>query len=292
MDRIPRGIVAALLAGILLHFVLVAFQTVPSAPLLTVSVIVAFVVAKRLVPRYAVLIALLAGVAIAGAQGELADMGLVSAQIAAPTFTMPSFSLLAIVSIGLPLLLVTLTSQNAPGLEVMRAAGYEPDDRKLVTGTGLASVLLAPFGGHAINLAAITAAICTGEEAHPDPRRRYIAGMATGVFYLLVGLFSVGLVQLFTALPVALIAVVAGVALLGAVLNGLVGAMDDVKARDASLITLAVTASGVTVADIGSAFWGLVAGLVVYAVLTREPRRHMGRHDGEVSGKGGDEPSS
>ena len=292
MDRIPRGIVAALLAGILLHFVLVAFQTVPSAPLLTVPVIVAFVVAKRLVPRYAVLIALVAGAAIAGAQGELADMGSVSAQIAAPTFTMPSFSLLAIVSIGLPLLLVTLTSQNAPGLEVMRAAGYEPDDRKLVTGTGLASVLLAPFGGHAINLAAITAAICTGEEAHPDPRRRYIAGMATGVFYLLVGLFSVGLVQLFTALPVALIAVVAGVALLGAVLNGLVGAMDDVKARDASLITLAVTASGVTVADIGSAFWGLVAGLVVYAVLTREPRRHMGRHDGEVSGKGGDEPSS
>jgi benzoate membrane transport protein len=273
MDRIPKGIVAALLAGILLHFVLVAFETVPSAPLLTVSVIVAFVVAKRLVPRYSVLVALLVGAAIAGVQGQLAGVTSVSARIAAPTFTMPTFSLLAIVSIGLPLLLVTLTSQNAPGLGVMQAAGYEPDDRKLVGGTGLASVLLAPFGSHAINLAAITAAICTGEEAHPDRRRRYVAGMATGVFYVLVGLFSVGLVEVFTALPGALIAVVAGVALLGAVLNGLVGAMEDVKARDASLITLAVTASGVTVVDIGSAFWGLVAGLVVYAVLTFEPRK-------------------
>jgi benzoate membrane transport protein len=272
MARIPKGIVAALLAGILLHFVLVAFETVPSAPLLTVSVIVAFVLAKRLVPRYAVLVALLVGAGIAGVQGELTGVTSVSAEIAAPTFTMPTFSLLAIISIGLPLLLVTLTSQNAPGLGVMHAAGYDPDDRKLVGGTGLASVLLAPFGSHAINLAAITAAICTGEESHPDIRRRYVAGMATGAFYVLVGLFSVGLVQVFTALPDALIAAVAGVALLGAVLNGLVGVVEDVKARDASLITLAVTASGVTVLDIGSAFWGLVAGLLVYAVLTFEPR--------------------
>lgn len=272
MARIPKGIVSALLAGILLQFVLAAFQAVPSAPVLTISVIAAFVLARRFLPRYAVLVALAVGAAIAGFSGQLGGLAQVSPEIALPTFTMPELSFPAIISIGIPLLLVTLTSQNAPGLEVLRTSGYAPDDRKLVGFTGLVSVLLAPLGSHAVNLAAITAAICTGPEAHENPRRRYVAGVVTGVFYLVIGLFSVGLVQVFVALPSELVAVVAGVALLGAVLGGLVGAVEDVTSRDAALITLAVTASGLTVAGIGSAFWGLVAGLLVHAILSFKRR--------------------
>ncbi|WP_412544112.1 benzoate/H(+) symporter BenE family transporter [Longispora sp. K20-0274] len=275
IERIPRGIVSALLAGILLQFVLHAFQAVPGAPVLTVAVIVVFVLAKRLASRYAVLVALLVGVAIAAAQGQLDGLSRVTAHVTRPEFTMPAFSLSAIISIGIPMLLVTSASQNAPGLGVLRASGYTPDDRKLLGGTGIVSVLLAPFGSHAVNLAAITAAICTGPEAHPDPRRRYTAGMSAGVFYLLIGVFSAGLVQAFAALPKALIAVVAGVALLGAVLTGLVGAVEDVPAREAALITLAVTASGVTVLGIGSAFWGLLAGLAAHGVLTLRTRKRV-----------------
>ncbi|GIG56434.1 membrane protein [Longispora fulva] len=271
IDRIPKGIVSALLAGILLQFVLHAFQAVPGAPVLTVAVIVVFVLAKRLLSRYAVLVALLVGVAIAAAQGQLDGLSQVTAHVTRPEFTMPAFSLSAVISIGIPMLLVTSASQNAPGLGVLRASGYTPDDRKLLGGTGIVSVLLAPFGSHAVNLAAITAAICTGPEAHPDPRRRYTAG----VFYLLIGVFSAGLVQAFSALPKALIAVVAGVALLGAVLTGLVGAVEDVPAREAALITLAVTASGVTVLGVGSAFWGLLAGLAAHGVLTLRTRKRV-----------------
>ncbi|MEV6522070.1 benzoate/H(+) symporter BenE family transporter [Longispora sp. NPDC051575] len=283
MARIPTGIVSALLAGILLQFVLHAFQAVPGAPVLTVAVIVVFVLAKRLASRYAVLLALLVGVGVAAAQGQLDGLSQVSAQVTRPEFTVPAFSLSAIISIGIPMLLVTSASQNAPGLGVLRASGYEPNDRKLLGGTGIVSVLLAPFGSHAVNLAAITAAICTGPEAHPDPRRRYTAGMSAGVFYLVIGVFSAGLVQAFSALPKALIAVVAGVALLGAVLTGLVGAVEDVPAREAALITLAVTASGVTVLGIGSAFWGLVAGLGAHAVLTLRTRKRVSA--GETIGR-------
>ncbi|MGY0233693.1 benzoate/H(+) symporter BenE family transporter [Longispora urticae] len=279
IERIPTGIVSALLAGILLQFVLHAFQAVPGAPVLTVAVIVVFVLAKRLASRYAVLVALLVGVGIAAAQGQLDGLSQVSAQVTRPEFTVPAFSLSAIISIGIPMLLVTSASQNAPGLGVLRASGYEPNDRKLLGGTGIVSVLLAPFGSHAVNLAAITAAICTGPEAHPDPRRRYTAGMSAGVFYLVIGVFSAGLVQAFSALPKALIAVVAGVALLGAVLTGLVGAVEDVPAREAALITLAVTASGVTVLGIGSAFWGLVAGLGAHGVLTLRTRKRVSANE-------------
>lgn len=268
MDRVPSGIVSALLAGILLQFVLGAFRVVPAAPLLTLTVFAVFVLARRFASRYAVLVALVVGGLVAAVEGRLHGLSSVRAEVAVPHLTMPTFSVAAIVSIGIPLLLVTLTSQNAPGIAVLRAAGYCPDDRRLVGATGLVSTLLAPFGSHAINLAAITAAICTGQEAHRDPSRRYVAGVATGVFYLVVGVFSAGLVRVFAALPLELVAVVAGVALLSAVLAGLVGAVEDVRSREASLVTLAVSASGLTLAHIGSAFWGLVAGLLVHAVLT------------------------
>ncbi|MEV4824277.1 benzoate/H(+) symporter BenE family transporter [Micromonospora sp. NPDC049274] len=272
LAKVPTGIISAMLAGILLPFALGAFQALPKAPAIVLAVLVAYFIGRRLLARYAVLLALLAGTVVAALSHDL-HLGGARFAVAVPHLTVPTWDLSALVGIGLPLLVVTMASQNAPGLAVLRASGYTPNDRLLLTGTGLASVLLAPFGSHGINLAAITAAICTGEESHPNPRKRWVAGAACGVFYLICGLLGTGLVQFFTALPKPLVAVVAGVALFGALLGGLAGALDDVPAREGALVTLAATASGMTVAGIGSAFWGLIGGVGVHLVLTLWRRR-------------------
>ncbi len=179
LDRIPPAIVAAMLAGILFPFALAAFAALSAAPEIVAPVLVAFVLAKRILARYAVLLALLAGVAAASVTGQL-DFSGVRLAVAKPLLEVPAWSLSAIVGLALPLFIVTFGSQQAPGMGVLRAAGYKTNDRLLIGSTGLFSALLAPFGSHAINLAAITAAICTGEEAHPDPQRRYVAGLACG----------------------------------------------------------------------------------------------------------------
>ncbi|GIF16236.1 benzoate membrane transport protein [Actinoplanes teichomyceticus] len=266
LSRVPQGIISAMLAGILLPFALDAFRQLPGAPAIVLTVLAGYFLGRRLLPNYAVLLALGAGTAVA-ALGHDLHLGGVRPAVALPHLTVPTVNPSALASIGLPLLIVTMASQNAPGLAVLRGSGYRPDDRLLLTGTGLASVLLAPFGSHGINLAAITAAICTGEQAHPNPRLRYVAGAACGVFYLICGFLGTGLVGFFTALPRPLVAAVCGVALLGALLGSLAGALDDRPAREGALVTLAATASGMTVAHIGSAFWGLVAGVCVHLVL-------------------------
>ncbi|WIM94974.1 benzoate/H(+) symporter BenE family transporter [Actinoplanes oblitus] len=268
LARVPRGIISAMLAGILLPFALEAFRQLPGAPAIVLSVLVGYFLGRRLLPNYAVLFALAAGTLVA-ALGHDLHLGGIPVRITLPHLTVPSLNWSALVSIGLPLLIVTMASQNAPGLAVLKSSGYQPDDRLLLTGTGLTSVLLAPFGSHGINLAAITAAICTGEQAHPNPRLRYVAGVACGAFYLVCGLLGTGLVGFFTALPKPLVAAVCGVALLGALLGSLAGALDDRPAREGALVTLAATASGMTVAHVGAAFWGLVAGVGVHLVLTR-----------------------
>ncbi|MFF5848286.1 benzoate/H(+) symporter BenE family transporter [[Kitasatospora] papulosa] len=176
-------------------------------------------------------------------------------------------SVAALIGIAVPLTLATLASQNAPGVGVLAASGYRPDDRLLVGSTGLVSAVLAPFGSHAVNLAAITAAICTGPEAHRDPRRRYVAGVACGLVYLVVGAFGSTLVAFFAGLPKELVAAVAGVALLGALSGGLTGAVREGKDREAAVISFLTTASGVTLFGIGSAFWGLVFGVAAHLVL-------------------------
>jgi benzoate membrane transport protein len=188
-------------------------------------------------------------------------------------FTTPAFSVASLVGIAVPLTLATLASQNAPGIGVLTASGYRPDDRLLVGSTGLVSAVLAPFGSHAVNLAAITAAICTGPEAHRDPRRRYVAGVACGAVYLVVGAFGSTLVAFFAGLPKELVAALAGVALLGALSGGLTGAVREEKDREAALITFLATASGVTLFGIGSAFWGLVFGVGAHLVLDGRFRR-------------------
>ncbi|WP_259768923.1 benzoate/H(+) symporter BenE family transporter, partial [Pseudomonas protegens] len=188
--------------------------------------------------------------------------------LAEPIFIAPEWNWHAIVNIGLPLALVTLTGQYVPGMAVMRSAGYTTPARSIVSWTAITSALLAPFGSHGINLAAITAAICTGREAHEDKDKRYIAGIACGLFYILMGIFGATLASVFAALPKELIAALAGLALFGAISAGLSGAMADEKQREAALITFLVTASGMSFLGLAAAFWGLIFGLVAHFALS------------------------
>ena len=276
---IPPGIAAGLLAGILLQFGIGAFGGMSIDPVLAGLLIMAYLVLKRFTARYAVVGILVLGLAFLLIEDRV-DLSGLSLQLAAPVFTMPSFSLNATLSVALPLFLVTLTGQYMPGMLVLRNDGFKTSANPIVTVTGLGSLLMAPFGSHAFNIAAITAAICTGREAHEDPSRRWIAGIAAGVFYILVGVFGVTLAALFMAFPATFITTLAGLALLGAIGGSLAGAMADAQAREASLITFLAAAANISLLGIGGAFWGLVIGLVAHAVLNgrlpqRAPRQVM-----------------
>ncbi len=270
---IPPGVAAGLLAGILLQFGIGAFGGMSIDPLLAGLLIVAYVVFKRFSARYAVVGILVLGLAVLLIQDRV-DLSGLTLKLAAPVFTMPAFSLNALLSVALPLFLITLTGQYMPGMLVLRNDGFRTSANPIVTVTGLGSLLMAPFGSHAFNIAAITAAICTGREAHEDPSKRWIAGIAAGVFYILVGVFGVTLAAVFMAFPTTFITTLAGLALLGTIGGSLAGAMADPKAREASLITFLAAAANITLLGIGGAFWGLVIGLVAYAVLNgRVPQR-------------------
>jgi benzoate membrane transport protein len=191
-------------------------------------------------------------------------------------WTTPVFSFSALVGLALPLFIVTMASQNLPGVAAQRAAGYAVPVSPSITATGVASVLLAPFGGYAFNLAAITAAICMGREAHQDPQRRYVAAVSAGVFYVALGLVGGAVVGLLNAFPRELVLAVAGLALLGTIAGGLAAALKDEAHRDAAGLTFLVTLSGITLLGIGSAFWGVLAGslaLMVQHYRSRATRR-------------------
>ena len=263
---IPNGVAAGLLAGILLQFGIGAFASVSLDPLLAGVLIVSYLAFKRLSARYAVVGILLLGLAFLLLQARV-DLSSVSLALAAPVFTAPAFSLNALLSVALPLFLITLTGQYMPGMLVLRNDGFTTSANPIVTLTGLGSLLMAPFGSHAFNLAAITAAICTGREAHEDPSKRWIAGIAAGVLYILVGIFGVTLAAVFMAFPATFIATLAGLALLGTIGGSLASAMADARTREASLITFLAAAANINLLGIGGAFWGLVIGLLAYAVL-------------------------
>lgn len=274
MNRIPVSIASGMLAGVLLRFGLELFVVMKAQFLLAFAMFLAYLVMRRLKPRYAVISAFALGIAIAAAQGTL-HMESVSFELARPVWVVPALSAGALVGVAVPLFVVTMASQNVPGVAVIRASGYPVPISPVVGWTGVTNLLLAPFGAFAINLAAITAAICMGREAHEDPKRRYVAAMAAGFFYLLIGLFGATVGAVFAAFPHELIAAVAGLALIGTIGNGLSAAMADEREREAALITFLVTASGVTLLGVGSAFWGLVAGTATLGVLrTRAPSKH------------------
>jgi benzoate membrane transport protein len=269
---IPQGVAAGLLAGILLQFGIKAFAGLSVDPLLAGLLIVAYVVLKRFTARYAVVGILVLGLGFLLLQARV-DLSGLELRLAAPLLTVPSFSLNALLSVALPLFLITLTGQYMPGMLVLRNDGFRTSANPIVTVTGLGSLLMAPFGSHAFNIAAITAAICTGREAHEDPAKRWLAGIAAGVFYILVGVFGLTLAAVFMAFPATFITTLAGLALLGTIGGSLTNALADARTREAALITFVAAAANITLLGIGGAFWGLVIGLLTHAVLNgRLPR--------------------
>lgn len=265
--RVPAGIAAALLAGILFEIGIEIFHAAQVQTPLVLTMFFAYLLLKRWVPRYAIVGTLVVGVAAAASLGLL-DFSHFQVALARPVFTMPAFSVSAIVSIGIPLFVVAMASQNVPGIAVLRADGYNTPSSPLIATTGIASLLLAPFGSHGINLAAITAAICTGPHAHEDRTKRYMAAVWCGIFYLIAGIFGATIAALFAAFPQALVVSIAALALFGSIMSGLTNAMQNPHEREAALVTFMVTASGLTLLSIGAAFWGLVAGVITQVILT------------------------
>lgn len=267
MDRIPVAIASALLAGVLARFGLDAVGSAKTAPVLVLVMAAVFLAGRRWWPRYAVPGVLVAGVAVALAQGRLSFLGVDTSQlIALPVWTTPQFTWHAAIGVALPLFIVTMASQNLPGVAAQRASGYQTPVSASIAVTGAATTLLAPFGGYAFNLAAITAAICMGREAHEDPARRYTASVAAGVFYVLLGLAGGAVAVLLSAFPRELVAAIAGLALLGTIAGALAAALKDEAHRDAAILTFLVCLSGVSAFGIGAAFWGVVAGGVATVV--------------------------
>ena len=258
-DRIPSEIASALLAGVLTRFGIQTFAALQTALPLVLLMVGSYLVARRLLPRYAVVITLAAAIAWVAASGQVAwSMG--PMQLAMPVFVAPQWSVAAAVSLAIPLFVVTMASQNLPGIAVIKASGYELPVSKLITLTGVVSLLLAPFGAFALNFSAITAAICMGPEAHEDRKRRYTAAASCGALYVVIGLFGAVVTGVLTSFPKELVVAIAGIALLSTIGNGLASSLKNETHREAALITFLVTLSGVTLMGVGSAFWGVVAG--------------------------------
>lgn len=267
MKVIPHTLAAAMLAGILLRFGLQAFSNLGGHFALCGSMLLAWLVCKALAPRYAIVATLMIGALVAIVSGDIVTQS-ISLAIVTPTFIAPAFNGTTLLSIGIPFFLATMASQNAPGFATMQAAGYRVPVSPLIIFTGALALLLSPFGVYSICIAAITAAICQSPDAHPDAGKRWLAAAAAGVFYVLAGMFGGAITAVLAALPLSWIQTLAGLALLGTISGSLQQALAKESDRDAAIVTFLVTASGVTLLGIGSAFWGLAIGGVCYGVLT------------------------
>jgi benzoate membrane transport protein len=264
IEKIPPSIASAMLGGILLRLVIAMVEHVPSAPLLVLPLIALFLVARILMPTLASLIVLVVGALLAVGLGLVKPMPALG--LSRPELIVPAWDVATLVGLGVPLYLVTMASQNLPGFAVLRASGYQPPTQPVLAVTGAASLGTAFLGAHTSNLAAISAALCTGPEAHPDPAERWKTGVFYALWWGLIALFGASLVGLFGALPPALLATVAGTALLGSMAGAMGAALSADQDRFAAAGTLAVTASGVTLMGVGSAFWGLIFGLIVLGI--------------------------
>ena len=260
--RIPATIASAMLAGVLLQFVIAVFGHLTELPMLVVPLLILFFVGRLYDASLAVLGVLAAGIGLTFALGLNSP---ITGSLGLSQFELvkPQFDGAVLIGLAVPLYIVTMASQNLPGFAVLRAAGYEPPVRSALLVTGIASLLTAPFGAHTSNMAAITAAICTGPDTHPDPAKRWMVSLFYGFFYLLLALFGAALIALMLAMPGAFIATVAGIALLGPLTGALAAATKEPGDHVPAVVTFVVTASGLTVAGIGSAFWGLAAGLAI-----------------------------
>lgn len=266
LRRIPGEIAAAMLAGVLLNFGMGIFSSVGKQPALVLAMCATYLACRRWAPRYAVLVVMVIAIALAFGL-DLIRLDLLDWHLTEFVWTTPTFSAQAIVSLGIPLFVVAMASQNLPGLAILQAAGYRPPASRIVAATGLLGLLAAPFGAHSVTMGAISAAICTGPEAHPDPAKRYIAAATYGLGYVGLSVVAGAVAVFFQALPAALLAALAGLALLGTIMGGMAAAMANPQRREAALITLLATASGFSFWGIGSAFWGLAAGLLAHTAF-------------------------
>jgi benzoate membrane transport protein len=262
--RIPPSVASGMLAGIVVTFTINAVKAIPADPGLILPLVAAFFIIRLFSPTLSVLAVLAGGVCLAALTGRVG--GLPAPELSTLTVTAPDFTLASIIGLALPLYLVTMASQNLSGLAVLKSAGYDPEPGPIIATTGVFSLLSAPFGAHTSNLAAISAAICTGPDVHPDPAERWKTGPFYALAYVIFAAFGASLVAVFAVLPQSLIVLVAGLALMPALSNALAIALKDEQERMAATAAFAVTASGLTLFGIGSAFWGLLAGLAVLAL--------------------------
>jgi benzoate membrane transport protein len=263
IEKIPAPIAAAMLAGVLLRYTLGVPGAALAMPLAVLPLVAVFFGLRLFYPLYAVPVVVVAGVAIAGFSGGFAN-GCCGFGLTALEWTTPAFDVQTILSIGVPLFLVTMASQNLPGFAVLRASGYQPPVQPALLVTGATSVALAPFGSHAINMAAITASMVTGPDCHPDPAKRWLVAWPYLVLYGVIGLMAASFVQVLGALPKELITAIAGLALFSPLMGGVTAMMKEPKDIESALVTFLVTASGITILGVGSAFWGLAAGLALF----------------------------
>ncbi len=268
MKVVPQSLATAMLAGVLLRFGLNIFPAFEAETLIVGAMITTYILGKWKKSSYAVPLAFGIGVLLSFGQGKI-DMSEISLSLTPPVWTMPTFDISVLIGIGLPLFIVTMASQNVPGIAVLRAHGYQTPASPLIGWTGAMGLVFAPFGGYAYNMAAITAALCMGNHVNPDPKKRYFATIWVGIFYLLAGLFGATVAGFFTAFPHALVAAIAGLALLGTIANSLHSALKEEVGREAAILTFVVTASGASFLTIGAPFWGLVVGLAVYNLNKR-----------------------
>ena len=266
--HIPKGIAAGMMAGILFQFGVGAFKSASTMPLLAFGMIAAYLVFKRVFPRYVIILVLLTGTLLASLSGQF-DVQTIALRLATPTWITPQWTWSSTLGFALPLVLVSLTGQFLPGMAILRISGYQTPAKPIIVTASLVSMMMAFFGGITIVIAAITVALCTGKDAHDNPDRRYIAGIANGVFYLIGGTFAGTIVLIFTALPKEFVAVLAGLALLGAITTNILGALHEEEHREASMITFLATASGMSFLGLSSAFWGIVIGGMAYVVLNK-----------------------
>lgn len=265
--HIPKGIAAGMMGGILFQFATQAFQTINVIPTLLLVMLLAFLLSKRFLPRYSVIIVFVVGLICTALLGKI-DLSQLQFVITKPIIVYPEWSLSSTLSLAIPLVLVSLTGQYIPGMAVLRLDNYQVPAKPIICTASLASLFTAFFGGITVVLAAFTATLCTNKDAHPDPKKRYIAGMSNGFFYLLGAIFASAIVTLFTVLPKALIAILAGLALLGVIANNMTLVIEDKDNREAAIITFLATASGMSWLGLGAAFWGLVIGLIAAFILS------------------------
>ncbi|MDC4445570.1 benzoate/H(+) symporter BenE [Acinetobacter baumannii] len=264
---IPQDVAAGMMAGILFQFGISLFTASDSMPLIVFSMLIVFLVAKRLMPRYTMIWVLAAGVSLSLILGKMNPVD-VSFNLAIPQWISPEWTWNSTLNLAVPLILVSLTGQFLPGMAIMKLSGYDTPAKPIITATSIASLAVACVGGITIVLASITAALCMGKDAHELKEKRYIAGIANGIFYILGGLFAGSIVMLFSLLPKELVAALAGLALLGAIATNISVAMKNDGQRDAALITFLASASGMHFLGLSSVFWGICIGVIAHFILT------------------------